>query len=492
MSQISNNCLNHACISGSPDSKMKCLDQTFETKEFNNYNRPCINTPFSDYYSTLLSVVQSNWTTANLYLTKSGIGSKSLMGFLGIDHAAVLLEIQDTDGKYKYHIVGEVEVGDSKLVVNKDTAKGAIFPTFTSADVQEPIWKGNAVILAGPICYDLNLNEINMNHVERAAALLSVCGMTQGFGNPVPLLSLTDNTKHHRKKLTKFIDMINTINVNNSYIFLGFKSIQSGTKCVTGYPYTCETFASIMASFVYREFHDYIENDSKLLHYYKSFLLTPFKNNCTNNLPDETILTTLYTGRYKNAQLFLHVEQAAFLDIDNYSIQEFKGKTWNKMNTKQQLDCFNFWYFMTTNASIIGSSLTAISSEPNLKKKLKIIIDLIEYIVLNVKNPFHNIWIKAYKEPAGVFCEPVFFCTPLKTYNIISKKYEYSAEKFLNILLLTESSIQKESDFDPIINMKLIDSLFPNQTCKNKGFMFLVTAIILTAFLLLLLICYKR
>jgi hypothetical protein len=495
MSEVSNNCLDHKCISGSAISERKCLDQTFETKDFNNYDRPCINIPFNEYYSTLISVVQSNWIEASFYLIKSGIGSKAKMGFLGIDHSAVLMEIRQANPPmFKYHIVGEVEVGDSNIVVNVVTAKGAIFPTFTSTAVQEPIWKGNAVILAGPICYDLNDDEMNMEPVQRAGALLSVCGLTQGSGNPVPLLYLSHNTEKTRNKLTKFIDMINTIDVNNSYIFLGFKSFQSDTKCVTGHPYTCETFASIMASYLYREFREHIENNSKLLNYYQSFMLKPFKtnNSCTKNLPDDAILTTMYQGRYKNAQLFLHVEQATFLDADNHAFVDFKGKTWNQMNQNQQLDCFNFWYFATNNASTILTSLAEIYSEKNIAKKIVLIEKMIGYILLNVKTgPFNNIWIKAYPQQASVFCEPVFFCTPLKTYNILSKKYEYSSEKILNILLLTESSIQKESDFDPIINMKLINDLFPENKCKTKGLFFMIVGIILLVFLILILLCCK-
>ena len=70
MSEVSNNCLDHACISGSADSERKCFDQTLETKDFINYNRPCINIPFNEYYSTLISVVQSNWIEASFYLIK--------------------------------------------------------------------------------------------------------------------------------------------------------------------------------------------------------------------------------------------------------------------------------------------------------------------------------------------------------------------------------------------------------------------------------------
>ena len=120
------------------------------------------------------------------------------------------------------------------------------------------------------------------------------------------------------------------------------------------------------------------------------------------------------------------------------------------------------------------------------------IVSLIAYIVFNVKTgTFNNIWIKAYPQQASVFCEPVFFCTPLKTYNILSKKYEFSSEKMLNIFLLTESSVQKESDFDPIINMKLINDLFPENKCKTKGFFFMIVGIILLVFLILILLCCK-
>ena len=493
MTTSSNTCLAQTCVSGSATSPLKCLDQTLDTKtfKFDNNNRPCITIPFSNYYSTLLSEVQSNWTAANFYLIKSGIGSNAKMGFLGINHAAVLLELQEntTPIQYKYHIVGEVEVGDSNIVVNGQTAQGAIFPTFTSTTVQEPIWDGKAVILAGPICYSLEKNEMSMDPVERASSVLSLCGLTKGSGNTVPLLYLTTNTSEIRTKLTNFINMIKTINVNNNYIFLGFKSFQSNTKCITGHPYTCETFASIMASYLYRDFRDQIENNSTLHNYYKSFLLKPYKHHssCNNNLPDDAILTTMYEGRYKNSQLFLHVEQASFLDVDTFSVQPFNGKTWKQMNDKEQLDCFNFWYFVTNNAVDILTQLKAIY-KAKLLEKIKLIKILIKYIKENVKGSFHNLWITAYQSQGNVFSSPVFFSSPLKIYNILEKKYVYSPEKIVNIFLMTESSIQKESDFDPIINMKLIDSLFP----QPFNWTLVVILLCIFVFLLLLLILLQR
>ena len=495
MTTLSNTCLAQTCISGSSSSPLKCLDQTFDTKtfKFDNNNRPCISIPFSNYYSTLIAEVQSNWVTANFYLIKSGIGSNAKMGFLGINHAAVLLELQENTNpiQYKYHIVGEVEVGDSNIVVNGTTAKGAIFPTFTSTTVQEPIWAGKAVILAGPICYTINKNEMNMDPVERASAVLSLCGLTKGSGNPIPLLYLTTNTNDIRTKLKNFINMIKTMNVNNNYIFLGFKSFQSNTKCITGHPYTCETFASIMASYLYREFRDQIQNNSTLHNYYNSFLLKPSKHHssCNKNLPDDAILTTMYEGRYKNSQLFLHVEQASFLDVDAFSVQPFNGKTWKQMTDKEQLDCFNFWYFITNNSDDLITQIKAIYNAKTKVEKLLLIGKLIKYIKNNVKGSFNNLWITAYQSQGNVFSDPVFFSSPLKTYNMLEKKYVYSPEKIVNIFLMTESSIQKESDFDPIINMKLINTIFPQPF--NWTFVVIFICIFVSLLLLLILLQHK-
>ena len=489
MSTITNNCLNNLngqynCISGSSESTNKCLDQTLK-KVFIDSNRPCINIPFYEYYPTLLSIVNSNWDRFNVYLIKSGIGSQYKMGILGINHAAVILEVITGD-IFSYHLVGEVEVGDKNIVVNSETAVGAIFPTFTSSEIQEPKWKGIAVILAGPICYKLNNNEKSMNPRERVGAVSSICGLTEGSGNPIPLLFLYDNNSKTCEKLSRFIHMINKIDVNNNYIFLGFKSFQPNTnnkKCVTGFPYTCETFASVMASFLYREFKNHIDNDKIISSYYQVFFNYKHKNNsCLKNLPSEDLLTTMYEGRYKNAQLFLHVEEAGFLNVKNNTIDKFNGKHWGDMSVDEQTDCFNFWYFLTNDFENILISIKEIVNTKNKLKKIEEIVKLIKYIESQNIQPFNNLWLKGYKNESYVFKNSVFFSAPIKTYNIISKKYVLSTEKILNIFLLTEGSIQKESDFESIINLKLIDQLFP---IKNNLLPYIVVILILLILIIL-------
>ena len=240
---------------------------------------PCVFVPVEQYYKIFHNLFKSDWSEINFYMFKSGIGARKLIGEIDVNHGGVVFEIKKNNS-LRYFMLGEVEISVQKNKVGSITDMlSSVFPT-VNTKTKQINWNTQALILAGEICVnylDSELNNIN-NPQERLNIVLQNCHLSLGGADePVPLLFLRHNNSEVVNKLTNIIKVIKTFReADLSYVFIGCKSIYPDYKTgkiVKGYNYTCETFASLLSSYIYREFKTEIENNEYLHNLYSQLLL---------------------------------------------------------------------------------------------------------------------------------------------------------------------------------------------------------------------------
>jgi hypothetical protein len=486
---------------------------------------PCIFVPVEQYYDTFKNLFNSDWEELNFYMFKSGISGIKLVGEIGINHGGVIFEIK-YDNSYKYFMLGEVEIGDKTNKVGTLTNMlQSVFPGVNKINntINEPF---QALILAGEICIpylNKNINTIT-NPQERINIVLQNCHLSLGGSDePVPLLLLKNKSSENVNKLLNIISFIKKIrNSGIDYIFIGVKSLYPDYKTgelINGYPYTCETFASILSSYIYKEFKTEIGNNKYLLNIYNQILL-PDKNDKNTGMGN-----TMVKGRYKNEQVILKFLRPGFLNIKTQQIESIVGVKWKNLTKEQQKDCFKFY---DVTYDIVMNNPIAFLKEiqdiiTNIRKPFKVWTDIKnmgkimgkiikQLLTLNLD----NFWIRCYSSQDYINnSEPTFFSFPLKnnilldnvncnlsksicdlnnnckynnstskcelkpigTYNLT--EYKYQGIIIENMILMTISSILSEEDFDPFINLTLLNKNISSDKNVCMSLIFIISIIIL-------------
>ena len=450
---------------------------------------PCLFTPVEQYYDTFYNLFNSNWSEINFYMFKSGIGANKLLGELDINHAGVVFEIKNNQS-YKYFLLAEVEIGDENNKVGHMLS--SVFPS-VNTKTKTINWNSHALILAGEICIkylNITLNNIN-NPQERLNIVLQNCHLSLGGADePIPLLLLKNNNNNTVKKLHNIIKVIKRFREKDlSYIFIGCKSVYPDYKTgnvVTGYSYTCETFASLISSYIYREFENEILNNKYLYNFYNQLLL-PVKSERYQGFNNNII-----KGRYKNEQIFFKFLRPGFLNNKTQKLESVVGIKWNDLTQIQKDDCYKFYFTMH---NILINNLSKFILDFKQKNISKIINDFTDII-----KKLDNFWIRCYSSQNYLDqSEPTYFSFPLKN-NILlddgSKtltKYEYQNTIIENLITMTMSDVTSGLDFDPFINLDLINKNIKfNNNNLNNIFIICIILILLLILFYFFVINYRK
>ena len=465
-------CVTEATCTGDP----LCFNQS------NKLNQ-CLFYPYYKYHELFIDIVISEWDQFNFYLFKSGIAGIKLLGELGVNHTGIVFEVIK-DGKHDYYMACEVEAGDASGGVPGLTGLlQCLIPELNKGD-KTINWHSPAVIQAGKICLpksayftDTTLSSYHSAQ-ERINVVLQNCNLSlEGSGEPIPLLFLKKNSSrsiNHTAKntLTNFFNYIWKIsNANIKYVFLGAKALEPDMdtgKEIIGYPYTCETFGSIAASFIFKEFNNEILSNPILNNIYNN-LLNVESTGTTNQI--ETIIK----GRYQNEQIFLQFIRGGFLNSTTNSIESLSAVEWDNLTSLQKEDCYNFYAVLNklslTLASNIESLISLYMQRPIDKDKIKKNFLFKNFFSEIAESNVSNFWIRCYKNQNYLKNpKPFYYSFPLKknevtidkikntkNFEIKSIKYTYDLDIITNMLGLTVSSALGEKDFDPMINIELLN-----------------------------------
>lgn len=454
---------------------------------------PCLFTPIEQYYDIFYNLFKSNWSEINFYMFKSGIASIKQLGEIDVNHAGIVFEIK-INNSYKYFLLGEVEIGDENNKVGNMLS--SVFPS-VNTKTKTINWDSHALILAGEICIkylNSTLDSIN-NPQERLNIVLQNCHLSLGGADePIPLLFLKDNNFHIVNKLNNIIKVIKKFRKKDlSYVFIGCKSVYPDYKTgnlITGYSYTCETFASLISSYIYREFETEILNNKYLYNFYNQLLL-PDKSEKYQGFNNNVI-----KGRYKNEQIFLKFLRPGFLNYKTQKLESVVGVKWNNLSQIQKDDCYGFYYnirkFLIDNPNKIINDLEEMFKNFTFNNIKQFFNDFSNVIKKLLKLNINNFWIRCYSSQNYLDqSEPTYFSFPLKNNILINDgkiltKYEYQDTIIENLITLTISDVVSGLDFDPFINLDLINKNI-KLDCNNKN---LYNILIICLILILLVICY--
>lgn len=468
----------------------------------------CQFIPWQDFKDPLLKIFKSNWRSISFYLTKSGVGL-FIAGLLTINHAAIIAEVEDENSNFSYYLIAEVEPGNRDWNAQLSLTKilcNVLFPKVNSDKLE---WNSMALIQAGKICVKSDFVNLLMSRQDRINKIATLCGwgglLEGGSGFPHILLHLKKNNHHIHKKLKKFVSFIEKLDdpkYRPYYKFFGVKTSVPNPhdgKCIVAHPYTCETFASLLVTFIHREFKHEINNDPEVYATFVTWLGAQGCSTCKDNLPPQSgELARLSLGKFKNEQAYLHLPMAGFRDV-NGTIHKFTGKKWKHMSEQEKNDCKQF---CTQPSNVIksicnpepgtegGACEKNSTCDGNLKCDIKtntcssgsgilglIITDLYDFFKKSVSK---NIWISAYPDLGGK-SEPLWYSFP-----------KWDQLDWLDTsYTLTLSAFIDQSDYLPMTNPQLLDEIDPKKHKKNMCIIIFAVVLLLIFIIILFMILSK-
>ena len=197
-------------------------------------------------------------------------------------------------------------------------------------------------------------------------------------------------------------------------------------------------------------------------------------------------------GRYKNEQIFFKFLRPGFLNNKTQKLESVVGIKWNDLTQIQKDDCYKFYFTMH---NILINNLSKFILDFKQKNISKIINDFTDII-----KKLDNFWIRCYSSQNYLDqSEPTYFSFPLKN-NILlddgSKtltKYEYQNTIIENLITMTMSDVTSGLDFDPFINLDLINKNIKfNNNNLNNIFIICIILILLLILFYFFVINYRK